>query len=74
MQMQGVIVTSQIQAFAESVRLAFRYTGSLIAVTCSAFLFKYLYYSSIAFIVGNSAMLLIMVFKRKSFRDPNIVI
>ena len=73
-QMLAVMVTSQVQAFAESVRLTFTYLGSVAAVGSAAFLFRYLVHSSLAFVAGNTIMILIMVVKRKDFQEPSLVI
>ena len=72
--MMAVLVTSKVQAFAESVRLAAMYLGSVIGLVSAAYLYEDIVNASIGLFIGNIVVWLLMAFKANTLSNPANVI
>ena len=68
------MVSSQVQTFSESIRLAMSRFGALIALLTSAMLFKWVEYVCTGAIVFCIITFLLLLWRRKTLTSPKIVI
>ena len=69
----ALMVPSEIQAFAESIRMGFGRIGAVLGMFTGAFNFHHMYYFVPASVAISAVLVIIMILRKEQFQNPKLI-